>query len=68
MKDIDSMVWPLILKVQIHKQPTMVHHDHVVHAIHFFPPIKIALKAHIVPRLMNFDEGSINKFNVALKF
>jgi len=50
-----------------HKQPTMVHHDYVVHAIHFFPPIKIAPMGHIVPMLMNFDEGSINKFNIALK-
>ncbi len=45
----------------------MVHHDHVVYAIHFFPPSKIALMEHIVPRLMNFDEGPINKSNVALK-
>jgi hypothetical protein len=32
-----------------------------------FGPIKLAMMGQIVPRLMDFDEGPINKSNVALE-
>jgi hypothetical protein len=45
----------------------VVHRNCVVHAIHFFPPIKPTAMGQIVPRLSNFGEGPINKSNVTLK-
>ncbi len=45
----------------------VVHHNCVVHAIHLFPPIKPTTMGWIVPRLMDFDEGPINKSNVTLE-
>ncbi len=61
------MVWPWVLNVQINEQPMVIHHNYVFHGEHLFPPIKLATMGQIVPRLMNFDEGPINKSNVTLE-
>jgi hypothetical protein len=39
MENIDVMVWLWVPKVQIDEQPTIVHHNHIVHAIHLCLPI-----------------------------
>jgi len=45
----------------------VVCHNHVVHAIHLFSPIKPTIMGWIVLRFMDFDEGPINRSNAALK-
>jgi hypothetical protein len=45
----------------------VVHDNHVIHTI-FFGPIKLTMMGQIFPRFIDFDEGPINKSNVALKF
>jgi hypothetical protein len=45
----------------------VVHRHYVVDVIHFLPPIKPTPMGWIVPRLMNFDESTINKSNAALE-
>ncbi len=66
-KDINVMVLPWVLEVQIYEQPMVVHHNRVVHAMIFFSPIKLLMMGHIVQRLIDFDEGPINKSDVVLK-
>lgn len=44
----------------------VVHDNHVIHAI-FFGPIKPTMMGQIIQMLMDFDEGPINKSNVALE-
>jgi hypothetical protein len=63
-QDIDVMEWP---RVQIYEQPMVVHHYCVVHAIHLLSPIKPTPMGWIIPRLMNFDETTINKSNATLR-
>ncbi len=67
LQDIDVMEWLGILEVQIYEQPMMVHHHYVVHAIHFLLPIKPIVMGWIVPRLMDFDESTINKSDATLE-
>ncbi len=45
----------------------VIHHNYVFHGVHLFPPIKLVTMGQIVSRLMNFDEGPINKSNVTLE-
>jgi hypothetical protein len=45
----------------------VVRHHYVVHAIHFFPPMKPISMGWIIPRLKNFDENTINKSNATLE-
>ncbi len=66
-QDTNIMEWPGVPKVQIYQQPMVVHHHCVVHAIHYFPPIKPTLMGWIVPRLTNFDENTVNKSNTTLE-
>jgi len=42
----------------------VVCHNHVVHAIHLFSPIKPSMMGWIVLRFMDFDKGPINRSNV----
>ncbi len=44
----------------------VVHDNHVIHA-NFFGPIKPTMMGQIIQMLMDFDEGPINKSNVALE-
>jgi hypothetical protein len=67
VKDIDIMVWPWVLNVQIYEQPTMVHHNYVVHVVHFFWPIKPIMIGWIILKFMDFVQGPINKSIVALE-
>jgi len=66
-QDTDIMEWLKVPKVQICEQPMVVHRHYVVHAIHFFPPMKPISMGWIVPRLKNFDENTINKSNATLE-
>jgi hypothetical protein len=54
-------------EVQIYEQPMVVHHNHVIHVIHFFPPIILASMGQIVPMFTYFNESPINESIVALK-
>jgi hypothetical protein len=45
----------------------VVCHSRVVHAIHFFSPIKPSMMGWIVLKFMDFDEGPINRSNAALE-
>jgi hypothetical protein len=60
MKDID-------IKVQIYEQPTVIHHNLVVHVVHCFLPIKPIMIGWIVSKFMDFVQGPINKSIVTLE-
>ncbi len=45
----------------------MVHHNYVIHVIHFFLPIKPITIGWIVMKFMDFVQGPINKSIVALE-
>jgi len=68
VENIDVMVWCWVPKVQIDEQPTIIHHNHIVHAIHLFLPIKLILMGRITWKVTNFDEGLVNESNATLHF
>jgi hypothetical protein len=68
MENIDVTVCFWVPKVQIDEQPTIVHRNHIVHAIHLFLPIKSILMGQIIWKFTNFDEDLINESNATLKF